>query len=506
MPTETLIFGPPGCGKTHTLMEIMQRELDNGTPPDRIGFVSFSKKAIKEAKTRAMSKFHLLEDDLPWFKTLHALGFAWLGMESKNVVDPADLRALEWDLGVRFDNTTAEMLGEGLIPTSHQKGNRYLSIIARAKMRCISMEQEYSDRGDYDLHWEELVFINEVYSQYKANKNKYDFTDMVELFVEQGTAPTLDVLIVDEAQDLTPLQWKQVKIIKQNSDRIWYAGDDDQCVHRWNGVEVEDFMDACDNKTVLSQSYRVPQAVFSLANSIVDRIHTRFPKSWNPMERVGDVQFHNSWYDIDIDQGSWTIMGRTNNIIKKVADQLRDDGYLYRLNERLSINEEMLEVMNIWMALADGKVVNHKALEKLYDNVPKTGDKAVVKRGSSKTLSTLDPEGIYDYNILVENHGLIAGRETPAEDIVNMSQEDRRYVAALKLRGESLTAPRIKLSTIHRMKGGEDENIILFSESCFPAVNNPEQDDEHRVFYTGITRAKENLHIVDHECKYRYEI
>ena len=265
-------------------------------------------------------------------------------------------------------------------------------------------------------------------------------------------------------------------------------------------------MDACDNKTVLSQSYRVPQAVFSLANSIVDRIHTRFPKSWNPMERVGDVQFHNSWYDIDIDQGSWTIMGRTNNIIKKVADQLRDDGYLYRLNERLSINEEMLEVMNIWMALADGKVVNHKALEKLYDNVPKTGDKAVVKRGSSKTLSTLDPEGLYDYNILVENHGLIAGRETPAEDIVNMSQEDRRYVAALKLRGESLTAPRIKLSTIHRMKGGEDENIILFSESCFPAVNNPEQDDEHRVFYTGITRAKENLHIVDHECKYRYEI
>ena len=167
-----------------------------------------------------MSKFHLLEDDLPWFKTLHALGFAWLGMESKNVVDPADLRALEWDLGVRFDNTTAEMLGEGLIPTSHQKGNRYLSIIARAKMRCISMEQEYSDRGDYDLHWEELVFINEVYSQYKANKNKYDFTDMVELFVEQGTAPTLDVLIVDEAQDLTNVEYQVLISLLNERNRM----------------------------------------------------------------------------------------------------------------------------------------------------------------------------------------------------------------------------------------------------------------------------------------------
>jgi DNA helicase-2/ATP-dependent DNA helicase PcrA len=504
MTNETLIFGPPGCGKTYTLINLIKEELARGTPPDRIGFVSFSKKSIEEARARAGSELGLTEKDLPWFRTLHSIGHRWLGYNHEDLMGAYDYNMLGSDLGMIFDSNTARSFEDGLIPMSTKEGNKYLEIIARSAMRCISLEEEFNDRADYSLYWENVEYIANAYKSYKVHNAKHDYTDMVQQFVKQGTGPSLDVLIVDEAQDLTPLQWEQVYVLKQNAERIWYAGDDDQCIHRWNGVEVSNFMNACDNKQVLNQSYRVPKKVFDLANSVVQRIGYRQDKTWNPMEREGDIQWHASWYDVDIDQGSWTIMGRTNQIISKVAAQLRNDGHLFRMYDRLSINEELMQAMAIWTRMAKGEGVSLEDVRKLYKQVPKQGSRAVVKRGAIKSLDAVDPQAMYKYEDLVRDHGMLSQQSTSSEDIVNMSDDDRTYLAAIKRRGDM--EARISLSTIHRMKGGEDDNIMLFTESCYPAVNNPEQDDEHRVFYTGITRTKHNLHIVDPECRYRYQI
>lgn len=506
MPEETLIFGPPGCGKTHTMINIVRDELNRGTPPDRIGFVSFSRKSIEEARDRVGKELGLTERDVPWFKTLHSIGFNWLGMDKRDTIQPADFRKLGQALGMQFDTSTAEALEEGLVPLSAKEGNRYLEIISRAKLRCITMDQEYNDKGDYTLHWSMLKRVNEVYAIYKSDLNKVDYTDMVQMFVDQGTAPTLDVLIVDEAQDLTPLQWKQVLLLKENASRVWYAGDDDQCIHRWNGVDISSFMNASKNKQILNQSYRVPRAVYHLANKVVNRIGYRQHKDWKPRDEDGLVDFHMNWYDVNIDEGSWTIMARTNRSLNFIHNQLRDDGYLFERFGRPSLNPAYLQGMDTWSLLADGKQVSIGSLREMYDLMPKQGEKALLKRGAKKTFDTVDPEGLYGYEELVAHHGLLASIDTRPETVVNMSREDITYVAAIRRRGEDLLKPRIALSTIHRMKGGEDDNVMLLTESSFPAVNNPDQDDEHRVFYTGITRARHNLHIVDSPARYRYGI
>ncbi len=68
---KTIVLGPPGTGKTFTLLNKVEEYLKN-TDPDRVGYFAFTRKAANEAKDRAMKKFNLSEDDLPYFRTLHS--------------------------------------------------------------------------------------------------------------------------------------------------------------------------------------------------------------------------------------------------------------------------------------------------------------------------------------------------------------------------------------------------------------------------------------------------
>ena len=81
-----------------------------------------------------------------------------------------------------------------------------------------------------------------------------------------------------------------------------------------------------------------------------------------------------------------------------------------------------------------------------------------------------------------------------------ISEYDVAYIRRLLDLGEDLQKePRIKTSTIHQAKGGECDNVVVLTDIgkivYKSYTKNP--DDEHRVFYVAVTRAKENLYIVD---------
>jgi superfamily I DNA/RNA helicase len=501
-----LILGPPGCGKTYSLIQEVKNALAHGVSPSRIGVVSFTTKAIREFIDRACSEFNLTKDDFPHFRTLHATGFHGLGLDSSDVMGKQDYRALSDMLGVDFEGTDATSMDDGIsIPTIGGSGAKYLQTIMRSKYREVSLSQEYNMQGDYSLHFEKLDQIDRTLVLYKSKFNKLDFSDMISQYIESVEAPYLDLLIVDEAQDLTPLQWTMVEKMSENAEEIIIAGDDDQAIHRWTGVNVQRFVDSSDRVKVLNKSYRLPRSVWSLAERISRRIPNRIPKEFYSREEEGRVDWVWRVSDLPLDQGSWTIMARTNSFVNDIAEELRSWGYFYSLKGRTSIKQEHIEVMTIWKDLQKGYALPLDTIKTFYKGVPKTKHNAVVQRGSIALLDMLAPDAEVNYQELVKDFGMLAPLDRDAKDIARLSEEEKLYIAAIERRGESIEGnPRIKLSTIHAMKGGEDDNVAVYLGSTQACMEGKNPEDEHRVFYVAVTRAKQNLYLIESDKKYRY--
>ncbi|WP_337892749.1 UvrD-helicase domain-containing protein, partial [Mesomycoplasma ovipneumoniae] len=74
----TKISGPPGTGKSTTLLNVVDQLLESKVAPDDIVFTTFSRAGAYEARDRASRRFKLPEKSLPHFATLHSLWLAHL--------------------------------------------------------------------------------------------------------------------------------------------------------------------------------------------------------------------------------------------------------------------------------------------------------------------------------------------------------------------------------------------------------------------------------------------
>jgi len=218
-----LILGGPGAGKTTRLLEVMDEELSHGLKPHLIAFVSFTKKAVDEARRRAAIKFKLREKDFLFFRTLHSLCHRQLGIKPDQVMRAGHLREIGNLLGVPIIGKMSIDDDSGV-----KDGDRMLFMDNLARNVGRDLKDVYREINP-NFSWPVVERFSKTLKGYKQKHGLIDFTDMLQNFVRDGGDIGVKVAIIDEAQDLTPLQWQVVDIAFAEAERLYIAGDDDQC-------------------------------------------------------------------------------------------------------------------------------------------------------------------------------------------------------------------------------------------------------------------------------------
>ena len=457
-------YGPPGTGKTYRLISRAKAYVRKGVPLHRIGYFAFTKKAALEAKERMPAE----NKKLIYFKTLHSLGFECLNVNKDDVMQPyhyedfGKLLNLQVKFYDRYNKDESFYLGFE---------NPYFQIIHRAINRCVSIREEF-DLEEHDpknVEWQPLKHIYDNLKVYKEKKKLLDFNDMIEMLVAKPEKlPDFDVIFIDEAQDLSPLQWKLYDVLKKKSKDVYLAGDDDQAIFAWAGADVNRFINEPAKEKILKYSKRISKAVQEQSIVPINNIiGLRKLKQYYPRDFEGKCEEINNIDEIDLSEGKWLILTRTISRLLNIQEKLIEKGLYFESNKGKSIKVRMYKASKDYELWRNGKELSEEDIKDIKDF---TGE---IKWDANENWFTA-------FKI--------------AKD------EDKEYLLHVLDNKEDLEKPaRIWLSTIHAIKGGEQDNVILcldIGDKIIRSIKRSQdkEDEEHRVWYVGTTRARNNLY------------
>jgi len=484
-----IVVGSPGTGKTTYLLNELRTELERGVPPDRIGFVTFTRRAAQEAQTRVLADFGLTLSDVPNFRTLHSLCMRYCGMNSGTILQGGKIREFSQWIGEKISGRHS-VDGQW---AGYDRGDRLMFMVNLARIRRVPLRELYEQDHD-ELDWLTVERFDRGLRVYKAENGLHDFSDMLEQFVATSAGPRLEVLLVDEAQDLSLLQWDAVRKLSAGCRRTIVAGDDQQAIFVWAGADVDTLIDLEGRETILGQSYRVPRRIQVISQRIISRVRRQRRHGWSPRDEDGVVRWLPRVEQAEFVGESTMILARNRHQLTPVEDTLRAAGILYEREGTPSVSRADLEAIVAYERLRRGERVTAAEAARAYDLM---SSGVGVRRGFKK-LPGFHPDELVGIGDLRERGGLLRD-EVWHIALDRLSEEDRAYLIRCRRNGERLTRePRVKLSTIHGSKGGEANRVVLLTDMAPRTWRESHQDpdSEARVWYVACTRAKEELCVV----------
>lgn len=470
----TAIYGPPGTGKSTEVIRRFSALLDDGINPDRIGLVSFTKAAAKELAQR-------IGINSPNIATIHSYCYRLLGVSKQQVIGWSHLKEFEKEVGI-------EIRGEN--PEEEEElceGDHYLTLYGLAHARMTSYGDTY-DKSDQPGTRDRFIYFAQTYDNWKNAYGYIDFSDMLGAALDIP-APRLDFLFVDEAQDLSPLQWAVIRHWSGTIGNITIAGDDDQAIYIWGGADPDGMhrfeREYGAERVVLGQSYRVPHYAHVLAERVIGQVSSRVEKEYRPRDEEGIIKHHVAPHSLKLTHGEDTMVLYRSHYMRKEIEE-------YLIQRQIPYVTDSGRP-----GLLQGAVsASLRLIKKARTNICEIGIPAltdaevrVMKRNMTEIAKAAWDKQAWDK---------ITARQP--WDHLKLGGPWLAYLRSIETKYGTDCKPTIHLSTIHGSKGRQAERVVVIndvSNKTAKSMDNKEGiDAEMRTFYVAVTRTKNILDIV----------
>jgi superfamily I DNA/RNA helicase len=393
----TAVYGPPGTGKTTWMMDRVAQFVAEGYKPGEIMYMSFTKAAAGEVLKRMGVK------SSKTVSTIHSACYRLLGLAGASVITYSKLLKFGGAIGVPFKGNSDDA------QETMEVGDMYLALYSLARNKLTNYLEVYGD-SDRPGSEAEFAYFVESYNSWRESNGLIDFTDMLEKYESDQREHGCRIIFIDEAQDLSPLQWSVVEGLCNQStvEHVFIAGDDDQAIFEWAGADphgmawFEEKYEA--DRIVLGQSYRIPASVHTIVNDISGRMETRVSKEFKPRDEDGDV-FYSEMFE-PTDQKDGFILCRSHSIKQKAEKLL--------IERRIPYNSEggglpgpfgckAAKAIRAWKRYKDSKALGAKDLESM---IAAAIDRVRVDliAGDHKSILKEDPFSVFKVPLIFHDY------------------------------------------------------------------------------------------------------